>query len=154
MGESYSGRVANGVAPATAATNVAVVSEPTRPPDARDLIAQLMPGVDAHRLIRALMAERQPADSVPGEVPRYDSDAEVCARELRRVRAQLSLGEAARTLQHAFNNPLTALMAEAQLLEFEALPDEARGAVRRILDLTRRLATLTRKLGEDDTRVG
>ena len=122
-------------------------------PGARDLIAQLVPGADADRLIRALVAERTPPADATTE-PRYDSESEVCARELQRVRSQLALGEAARTLQHAFNNPLTALMAEAQLLEFEALPEETRAAVGRILDLTRRLAAIARRLGEEEPRVG
>jgi nitrogen-specific signal transduction histidine kinase len=77
----------------------------------------------------------------------YNSDEQISARELDRVRAQLSLGEAARTLQHAFNNPLTALLAEAQLLEIEPLADEPRAAVARILELARRLVALSRKLG-------
>ena len=151
MAERYSGQLAIGVAPA----RQNAVAEPAPAQGARELIAQLIPGADADRLVRALLAERAPAaDGPPPEPARYDSDAEICARELRRVRAQLSLGESARTLQHAFNNPLTALMAEAQLLEFEVLPEEARGAVRRILDLTRRLASLTRRLGEEEGRIG
>lgn len=153
MAESYYARLARTAAPAPAP--VAVVAErPVVAPGARDLLAQLVPSANVDRLMRALIAERTPPADAPAEPVRYDSEEELCARELRRVRAQLALGEAARTLQHAFNNPLTALMAEAQLLEFEALPDEARGAVRRILDLTRRLATLTKKLGAEEARVG
>jgi nitrogen-specific signal transduction histidine kinase len=44
------------------------------------------------------------------------------------------------------NNPLTAVLAEAQLLEMEALPPEAITAVRRIIESTRRLVVLVRKL--------
>lgn len=151
MVESYPGSAQSEVAPRPSA---AVAEVPATPLGARDLIAQLIPGADADRLIRALRAERTPVTDTSGELPRYDSDSEVCARELGRVRAQLALGEAARTLQHAFNNPLTALMAEAQLLEFEELADEPRRAVQRILDLTRRLALLTRRLGEEEPKVG
>ena len=84
------------------------------------------------------------------------SDEQIAARELSRVRAQLALGEAARTLQHAFNNPLTALLAEAQLLEFEPLASEHRAAVGRILELACRLVTLSRRLASTETenRIG
>ena len=123
---------------------------------ARELIAQLLPGVDAERLIRALLTEREPEADVPPPLPRYDSDSEICARELRRVRAQFVLGDASRTLQHAFNNPLTALLAEAQLLELEPLADEPRAAVSRILELARRLVMLSRRLNavESGPRIG
>jgi signal transduction histidine kinase len=131
--------------------NQLAVSEPSPPQTlARDLIAQLLPGVDADRLVRALLTEREPRDVGQAEVPRYDSDSEISARELRRVRAQFVLGDASRTLQHAFNNPLTALLAETQLLELEQLPDEHRAAVSRILELCRRLVTLSRRLNAGD----
>jgi signal transduction histidine kinase len=117
----------------------------------RELIAQLLPGVDSERIALALLHEREPlADSAPG-VSRYHSDAELAARALRRLRAQYALGEAAHSLQHAFNNPLTALLAEAQLLELETLDEEQRAAISRILELARRLVALTRRLGAVET---
>jgi signal transduction histidine kinase len=149
MAESYSeqpsrGGVVRGAAPLA-------VAEPSPSLTlARELIAQLLPGVDSDRLVRALLAERGRKDAEQAEVARYDSDSEVAARELRRVRAQFVLGDASRTLQHAFNNPLTALLAEAQLLELEQLPDEHRAAVSRILELCRRLVTLSRRLNAGD----
>ena len=155
MDERYSDRIDRGVA-ARATPPLAVAESPASTALARELIAQLLPGVDAERLIRALLAERTPAADVPAEQPRYDSDVEISARELRRVRAQFVLGDASRTLQHAFNNPLTALLAEAQLLELEPLADEPRAAVSRILELSRRLVTLSRRLNaiEAGPRVG
>ena len=144
MNESYSDRAGNEPRPRTSAAMA--VSEPS-PAFGRELIEQLLPGIDADKLVRALIAERA---AMPGALPaigQYNSDEQVAARELSRVRAQLALGEAARTLQHAFNNPLTALLAEAQLLELEALSDEHRAAVRRILELARRLVALSRRLG-------
>ena len=75
-------------------------------------------------------------------------------RELRRLRLQLQLGEAARTLQHSLNNPLTALLAEAQLLELEMLADEHRQAVVRIIELARRVAAVARRLEVDVPRIG
>jgi signal transduction histidine kinase len=148
MGESYTEPPSRGVVPG-AASQLAVSEPSTSLTLARDLIGQLLPGVDADRLVRALLAEREPRDE-EAVVTRYDSDAEVSARELRRVRAQFVLGDASRTLQHAFNNPLTALLAETQLLELEQLPDEHRAAVSRILELCRRLVTLSRRLNAGD----
>ena len=66
--------------------------------------------------------------------------------ELRRTQRLLAAGEIALGLQHAMNNPLTAVLAEAQLLEMETLPAEAMTAVRRIIESTRRLVALVRKL--------
>jgi signal transduction histidine kinase len=126
-----------------------MVQESTLPTTlARDLIAQLLPGVDADRVVRALLAERDaPGTEAAAGDTRYDSESEIAERELARVRDQFALGASARSLQHAFNNPLTALLAEAQLLELDAMPEEHRLAVSRILELSRRLVTLSRRLG-------
>ena len=72
--------------------------------------------------------------------------------ELRRTQRLLAAGEIALGLQHAMNNPLTAMLAEAQLLEMEELPAEATTAVRRIIESTRRLVLLVRKLDAVSTR--
>ena len=75
------------------------------------------------------------------------SDELVAARdELRRTQRLLAAGEIALGLQHAMNNPLTSVLAEAQLLEMEPLPPETATAVRRIIESTRRLVALVRKL--------
>ena len=66
--------------------------------------------------------------------------------ELRRTQRLVAAGEVALGLQHAINNPLTAVLAEAQLLEMESLPEEQATAVRRIVENTRRVVQLVRKL--------
>lgn len=66
--------------------------------------------------------------------------------ELRRTQRLIAAGEVALGLQHAMNNPLTAVLAEAQLLEMEQLPEEQAIAVRRIVESTRRVVQLVRKL--------
>lgn len=144
MSESYPRRGA-----AAPASRPPVVSDSAPPATlARDLIAQLLPGVDADRIVRALLAEREAQGTEPAPSDaRYDSEFEISERELARVRDQFTLGASARSLQHAFNNPLTALLAEAQLLELDAMPEEHRLAVSRILELSRRLVTLSRRLG-------
>ena len=66
--------------------------------------------------------------------------------ELRRTQRLMAAGEIALGLQHSMNNPLTAILAEAQLLEMEELSAETRTAVSRIVENTRRLVALVRKL--------
>ena len=113
---------------------------------AQELLAQLLPGVDSGLLFRALLAEREPVADGATRVG-AEGDLAVAMRELDRVRAQLAIGAGVGPMRHAFNNPLTALLAEAQLLELEPLGNEQRAAVRRILELARRLVALSRRLG-------
>lgn len=67
-------------------------------------------------------------------------------QELRRMQRLVAAGEIAVGLQHAINNPLAALLAEAQLLEMEPLADEHLRAARRIVELCRRVVTIVRQL--------
>ena len=74
------------------------------------------------------------ADASGGALP----DPETRLRTLQR--------EAAR-IQHEINNPLSALLAEAQLLTLEpALGAEHRAALEHIIELTRRVITRVREL--------
>lgn len=82
--------------------------------------------------------------AVGGDV--WSEDLLAARDELRRTQRLLAAGEIALGLQHAMNNPLTAVLAEAQLLEMESLPPEIATAVRRIIESTRRLVVLVRKL--------
>ena len=65
---------------------------------------------------------------------------------LRRTQGLLSAGMIASTLQHRLNNPLAALLAEAQLLELEGLEPEHASSVRRIVELCRRVIEVTRSI--------
>jgi signal transduction histidine kinase len=112
---------------------------------ARDLLARLLPSADAALLVAALIAEGS-MPSAGGTAVTHEADAEPPEAELRRVRRQFALGEAARSAQHDLNNPLTALLAEVQLLELEALAPEHRAAARRIVELARRVAAVARRL--------
>jgi signal transduction histidine kinase len=49
-------------------------------------------------------------------------------------------------VHHDLNNPLTAMLAEAQLLQLEALGEEHRAAAGRIVTLARRIAAVARRL--------
>jgi signal transduction histidine kinase len=130
MGESYSEREQAGAG------------------QARALLAQLLPGVDVELLVMGLEGERDggAVGSPVAAALRRDTELAPPARELRRVRTQFALGEAARMVQHAINNPLTALLAEAQLLELEELTEDQRQSVVRMIELARRLVALTRRL--------
>ena len=65
---------------------------------------------------------------------------------LRRVQSMVAVGELAGRLQHRLNNPLAALLAEAQLLELEELPNDHATAVRRIVELCRRVIEVTKSI--------
>ena len=58
----------------------------------------------------------------------------------------LAAGEAALSLQHGINNPLAALLAEAQLLQLEELSPEQRSSTDRMVELCRRIVGLVQRL--------
>ena len=66
--------------------------------------------------------------------------------EVAQARRIFATGQATLSLQHSINNPLAALLAEAQLLQLEELTSEQRQAVDRMIDLCRRIVTLVRRL--------
>jgi signal transduction histidine kinase len=150
MDESYSAGTQGG-----ARTPAGPAHQRAEPPAeltlARELLAQLLPGADAALLVAGLMAERSAPPRSPSLPAPRDSELDAPARELRRVRAQLAAGAAARGMQHAMNNPLTALLAEAQLLELEPLADEHRLAIVRMVELARRVAAVIRQLDGTST---
>jgi signal transduction histidine kinase len=149
MSESYSdGNASEGRSGAAVTGSGAAVAVVT------DLLGQLLPAANAELLVAALVAERTAPPRDPGVPEPRESELGPAERELRRIRTQFALGEAARTVQHALNNPLTALLAEAQLLELEPLAEEHRLAVARIVELARRVATVTRRLDAQAPRLG
>jgi len=124
-------------------------TEPEAPPglaQARELLARLLPGADAGLLVAGLVAEGAAAPGVERTAETDEADLDAPERELRRVRRQFALGEAARSAQHDLNNPLTALVAEVQLLALEPLAPEHRAAARRMVELARRVAAAARRL--------
>jgi nitrogen-specific signal transduction histidine kinase len=86
------------------------------------------------------------ASGTPGALVVTLPQDEASTEALRKARRLLAAGEVALGLKHAMNNPLTAILAESQLLSLEELPTEASGAVSRIVESTRRLIALVRKL--------
>lgn len=75
-----------------------------------------------------------------------DAEAEALWRSVRHAQALLAAGQLAGRLQHRLNNPLAALLAEAQLLELEPLSPEVATSVRRMVELCRRVIDETRSI--------
>lgn len=108
------------------------------------------PLCDAAESLGAIGLTRDPGDSTPWELAKvlaaaFESNARV-TQDLVRARRIFAAGQAALSLQHAINNPLGALMAEAQLLQLEELNPEQRDSVDRMVELCRRITALVRQL--------
>lgn len=71
---------------------------------------------------------------------------QAAVKALRHTQRLMAAGELATRLQHSLNNPLAALLAEAQLLELEPLPPDHRESVGRIIELCRRVIDVVRAL--------
>ena len=74
-----------------------------------------------------------------------DTDANHSAA-LIQLRRTFAAGQMALSLQHGINNPLAALLAEAQLMQLEELTSEQRASIDRMVELCRRIVTLVRRL--------
>jgi hypothetical protein len=109
-----------------------------------ELLGRLLPGADGSLLLSGLLAEETGASE--DLVVNLDAEAAPGAREVARIRRVYSAGESAHAVHLAMNNTLTALQTEAQLLELEPLADDHRRASTRIVELTRRLTIVMRRL--------
>ncbi len=65
---------------------------------------------------------------------------------VQETRRLISAGLIARRVKHDINNPLAALLAEAQLLELESMPPEQMESVQRMVELCRRMSIVARRL--------
>lgn len=90
-------------------------------------------------------AEKSPAE-LGAMLARSMADGAAATAEVAQARRVFAAGQAALSLQHSINNPLAALLAEAQLLELEELSQEHREAVERMIELCRRIIALVRRL--------
>jgi signal transduction histidine kinase len=68
------------------------------------------------------------------------------AAQVTRARRLVAAGEIALGFQHALNNPLAGILAEAQLMQLDSLPAEQHAALDRIVALCRRIIELGRSL--------
>ena len=75
-----------------------------------------------------------------------DLDDDTLPRYLRQCHTLLAAGRTASRLPHRLNNPLAALLAEAELLRLEPLSEGQRESVDRILELSHRLIGEVRAL--------
>lgn len=111
--------------------------------DARTRAAQI--GVAASVATKDMANALAPAIAAAVQVEGTAADSAVMA-ELRRTQRMIAAGDIAQRLQHDLNNPLAGILAEAQLLEMEALPPEQLEAVTRIVQLCRRMIVIVRRL--------
>lgn len=111
-------------------------------------LAARLAGIGAVEVVPLREAPRQLGDAVARALggSGWSGPLEAVQEELRRTQRIVAAGEIALGLQHAMNNPLTAVLAEAQMLEMDAPSEEVRTAVNRIIDSTRRLVQLVRGL--------
>jgi signal transduction histidine kinase len=66
--------------------------------------------------------------------------------DLVQLRRTFAAGQVVLSLQHGINNPLAALLAEAQLLQLEDLTSEQHASADRMVELCRRIVALVRRL--------
>jgi signal transduction histidine kinase len=119
-----------------------------------DALAQRVGGLGALEQVTLADASRTLGAAIETAVGsgEWTGQLEAARDELRRTQRLVAAGEIALGLQHSINNPLTAVLAEAQLLEMEELPEEQAAAVKRIVESTRRVVQLVRKLDVVGTR--
>jgi len=97
------------------------------------------------RAVARALVDGTPSGLAEALTAALDGESGVTA-ELRQARRIFAAGQSALSLQHAINNPLAALLAEAQLLQLEELTAEQRGSVDRMVELCRRIVALVRRL--------
>lgn len=103
-------------------------------------------GAGGDERLAVALAEALQAVSHDGPEDGPDGALEALRDALWDTRRRLAVAEVAMRLQHALNNPLAALLAEAQLLEMESLLPDHRAAVRRMVELCRRMGEAVREL--------
>lgn len=117
---------------------------PAADPEANRLGARLCAVDDS--LITALGDGVVAALRVQGDDADPSSLTSAAFRALRHTQQLMAAGELALRLQHSLNNPLAALLAEAQLLALEDLPPEHQASVGRIIGLCKRVVNVVRGL--------
>jgi signal transduction histidine kinase len=71
---------------------------------------------------------------------------------LRQLQALVAVGQAAGGLKHRLNNPLAALLAEAQMMELEPLSPDHASALKRIVELCRRVISVADTIDTQGTQ--
>ena len=124
-----------------------LVVDASRPPSSNDAASATRLGArmcsldgQAVSSLAAAVADALQAEDEAGVGP----VGAAALRSVRQTQRLIAAGELAMRLQHSLNNPLAALLAEAQLLELEPLPPDHREAVERIIELCRRVIVVVR----------
>jgi signal transduction histidine kinase len=124
---------------------ILVVAADAPPPDdeaARLGVARQLTFAELPRELPNALREATRLEQLAGSSP----VAAQALRALHQSHRLMAAGEYALRLQHALNNPLAALLAEAQLLELEELAPDHRRSVERIIELSRRVIEVTRSM--------
>jgi len=121
--------------------------DPSRPPSAGDAASATRLGarlcsLDGQAVISLGAAVASAVQTANGSDP--GTPGALALQEVRQTQRLIAAGELAMRLQHSLNNPLAALLAEAQLLELEVLPPDHRESVERIIELCRRVVGVVR----------
>ena len=108
-------------------------------------------GGDTGTALAAAGAALAPSNELANQlVPRLAEQLEQAgsehAAQVMRARRLVAAGEIALRFQHALNNPLAGILAEAQLMQLDSLPPEQHEALERIVGLCRRIIELGRSL--------
>ena len=103
------------------------------------------------RSLGAVGVSRAVVDGAPTElgaavIGALGTRSSAASAQLTHARRVFAAGQVALSLQHGINNPLAALLAEAQLLQLEDLTSEQRASVDRMVELCRRVVALVRRL--------
>jgi signal transduction histidine kinase len=104
-----------------------------------------MQALGAVSVSRAVI-DNDPTELGAAVIRAVDADPAAPSVQLTQARRVFAAGQIALSLQHGINNPLAALLAEAQLLQLEQLTSEQRAAVDRMVELCRRVVALVRRL--------
>ena len=88
--------------------------------------------------------------AMPDEPATVGEPVTIDASELARLRELAAVGEQVGRFRHDLNNPLTALLTEAQLLELDAVDAATRATAGRIVSICRRVIASARALGASD----
>lgn len=116
-----------------------------------DLVRALDAGVDDY-IVKPASPEQLEA-RLKIAARRIAQDAVRRAAESKLARAQwlAGIGETTLALQHEVNNPLAALLGEAEMLDMDAtIPASLTESIRTIVTAARRIAAVVRRLGKLD----
>jgi DNA-binding response OmpR family regulator len=114
-----------------------------------DLLAILDAGADDYMPKPATPENLYARLTIADRRVRLDRERRRVEQELQRARWLAGIGETTITLQHEINNPLAALLANAELLMMDArAAGEENEQVETIYEQARRIATVIRRLGQ------